>query len=78
MTRKWDDTLGREAPSVPTYYVYRLDSTARIVSRRTIDAIDDEDAVEKAGKMLKAPHHGAELWLRDRLVCLIHKRPPQP
>ena len=58
---------------VPTYYVYRLDSTARIVSRRAIDADDDADAVEKASKMLKAPHHGAEVWLRDRLICVITK-----
>lgn len=61
------------SPLRPLYRVYHLGRTGGIVRADIIEALDDEDAIERI--RYYADDHAIELWDRGRFVAKVE--PPQ-
>ena len=55
---------------MPSYRLYRLDGSGKIVSAEWVDAEDDEAAAQEARD--RALPVTCEMWERNRLVARIH------
>lgn len=51
---------------MPTYRVYRLDGAGKINAAEWIEALDDEDARQKAHQQFDGASY--EIWNRKRLI----------